>query len=121
MSRITFDIPDGVELKQNIKSAHILITKDKIENILMKYINKLSIKSGWVTPLGLVLSLGLTFATANFKDFANISAATWQSVFLIGLILSFAWLMVAIARVIINWNKSSLPSIIKEFEDGSEN
>jgi len=121
MTRFTFDIPAGVELKQNIKSAHILITKDKIENILMKYINKLNIKSSWVTPLGLVLSLGLTFATANFKDFAYISAATWQSVFLIGLILSFGWLVVAVIRVIANRNKYSLTSIIKEFEDGSEN
>ena len=122
MKKIIFDLPDGSDFKQNTKSPHILITKDKIENILLKHANRLNARTAWVAPFGISSSLGLALVTTSeFKNFIGISAHTWNAFFILALVASGAWLIISLVILIYGWKKYSINAVIEEFEDESEN
>jgi uncharacterized membrane protein len=120
MSKFFLEAPEGSEVKQNTASDLIVITKDKIENILLKHLKNMNTQLGWVTPLGLTVSIALTLMTTNFKDFANISASIWTAVFIIGLVLSIIWLIVSVVRAFIHRGKTTIEYLIKKFQSGQD-
>lgn len=99
--------------RTNTKSDLIEITEDKLENILLKNHKYLDLKTSWINPLSLFLTLLLAKLTADFKDFLEISRNTWEAIFIIGIILSFIWLVWTIIRIVTYWDKSSLDYLLK--------
>lgn len=103
--------------RSNVKSDLIEITEDKLENILLKYIQNIELRKRWVLPFGLLVSVALTLTSAKFQDGLGISAATWNAVFLVLAALSVAWLLFDLLQLTRCWSKSTLDYLIRTIKN----
>jgi hypothetical protein len=55
----------NVTVYDNLDQNLITITEDRLENILLKYLQNIGDKKGWHAPLGIFLSLILTISTTE--------------------------------------------------------
>lgn len=102
--------------RENIKTDLIKITKDKLENILLKFLDNLKLRISWATPFSIFISTLTTLLTAEFKDFF-IGKDIWHAIFLICTLLSGIWLIVNIIRLITSWKKSSIDFLINKISN----
>lgn len=102
--------------RENIKTDLIKITKDKLENILLKFLDNLKLRISWATPFSIFISTLTTLLTADFKDFF-IGKDIWHAIFLICTLLSGIWLIVNIIRLITSWKKSSIDFLINKISN----
>jgi hypothetical protein len=100
-------------LTQNVISASITVTEDKVRLALHSHLDRLSARGAWIAPLGVLLSALAALAAADFKD-ALLSAATWQAVFVLVSLASAAWLTVAIMRRIRLGREDPVQNIMDE-------
>lgn len=75
----------------NLSQEVIITTEDKIWKCLKIYLDKISRRNEWQTPLGIAITIGITLLTTDFKDFI-FKADTWTALFIFGLIISLIWL-----------------------------
>jgi hypothetical protein len=94
----------------------ITTTEDKVRLTLSDYLKKMEKKKGWLTPLGLVISLTLTLMMSSFKDW-GLSADTWKAIFIIGDIASFGWLVYAIIE---SFRSVDIDDVIAELKKHSD-
>ena len=94
----------------------ITTTEDKVRLTLMGYLKKTEKKKGWLTPMGLTISLTLTLMMSAFKDW-GLTADTWKAVFVIGDIASAAWLVYAVVE---SFRSVKLDDVIAELKKHSE-
>jgi hypothetical protein len=87
------------EFYDNSQSNIIRINDDKLKNILYENKEIISKNSNFWTPLTLLISLVLTFCTNNFKDFANISANTWQAFYMFCSFGALIWLIIELTKI----------------------
>lgn len=94
------------QLRINVDVVHIntsqqliITTEDKLHLCLLRNKQYLGKKTAWITPLGILLTLVVTFATTTFRDI-GFSAYTWEAIFFIAGILAFVWLLWAIIQAI---------------------
>lgn len=100
------------EAHENIQTELITITKDKLENILLKYLNKLDLKKAWITPFSVFVSLLVALLTADFKEFLNISKELWRAIFLISCIITFVLAVFLIIKALKNKENTSIDSLM---------
>jgi hypothetical protein len=100
----------------NLPKDVITTTEDKLRLTLMGYLKKMEKKRGWLTPMGLTISLTLTVMMSAFKDW-GFSADTWKAIFIIGDIASAAWLIYA---VIESFRSVKLDDVITELKKHSD-
>jgi len=74
-----------------VKAHYIRVSEDRLENCLIKNLKKAEKKYNWIAPLGILIAIITTFATATFKDIV-FSSQTWEAIFIIGGITTFIWL-----------------------------
>lgn len=98
--------------RTNVKSDLIEITEDKLENILLKHLQRLGLRKSWITPLSLLVTIILANLSATFGDKFGIKGSVWEAFFLLIAIVSGIWLVVSIIRIIISWKESSLTNLI---------
>ena len=85
-------LQDKSTIYTNIAQDIIVITHDKVENILLKKkIIPLS-RSAWITPFAILLTTLATLATAQFKNWV-FQADVWMALFIFISIGSLLWLM----------------------------
>lgn len=100
------------QVRSNVKSDLIEITEDKLEIILLKHVDTLAIRTRWITPLSLFLTVLLAELTTTFSDKFGVKAAVWEAVFLLLGVGSCIWLLVALVVLWRRWKDSSLNSVI---------
>ena len=88
---------DVKKVNVNMDQEVIMITVDKAELCLMKYLKTIESRKEWITPLGVFLTIILTLVTTSFKDFV-LPADVWYSCFLMAGSLSFIWLGLSLYR-----------------------
>lgn len=98
--------------RTNVKSDLIEITEDKLENILLKHLQRLGLRRSWITPLSLFITIFLANLSATFGDKFGIKGTVWEAFFLLVAIFSCLWLVVSIIRIITCWKESSLTNLI---------
>lgn len=98
--------------RTNVKSDLIEITEDKLENILLKHLQRLGLRKSWITPLSLLVTIILANLSATFGDKFGIKGSVWEAFFLLITIVSGIWLVVLIIRIIASWKESSLTNLI---------
>lgn len=98
--------------RSNVKSDLIEITEDKLENILLKHLQRLGTRRSWITPLSLFITTLLAILSATFGDMLGIEAPVWKAIFLLASIASFLWLIASTVLLAVNWKQSSLPYLI---------
>jgi len=79
----------------NLPQDVITTTEDKVRLCLSEYLKKMEKKKGWLTPMGLTISFTLTLMASQFRDW-GLSSATWQAIFIIGVVASSCWLVYSV-------------------------
>ena len=100
-------------VRSNVKSDLIEITEDKLENIFLKHIDNVGVRTRWITPLSLLATILLTELTTTFADKFGIKAAVWEALFLLAGVVSSIWLLVSLVTLCTRWRSSSLGAVIK--------
>lgn len=108
------------QVRTNTKSDLIEITEDKLENILLKYLQKLSKTNSWLTPVSLFITILIVLLTSEFKSFLNLEKEVWKALFLLSLILTFIWSIIAIIESIKCSKKASIKFLIGEIKNHTE-
>jgi len=108
------------QIRSNIKSDFIQITEDKLENILLKHLKKSNKVSAWITPLSLFVTIFLVVLTADFKDFAGIEKSVWKAIFLISMVGTFIWTIIAARQAISCSKKVTVEYLIKEIKNNRD-
>lgn len=112
LHKIIFEDSD---VQSNLGQIIIISTEDKIELCLMKHLKDLENKRNWITPLGLFLTVTLTFLTTDFKDWV-VSKETWQAIFIIAGIIFLVWLIVSTVKA---WQSKTVKEILEEIKKSS--
>lgn len=77
----------------NIQSNLIEITEDKLENTIIKFIDKFSKTNSWLTPFSIMVSIIFSLLTSEVnKSLFGISKEIWNAIFYLAFIISFFWL-----------------------------
>jgi hypothetical protein len=102
----------------NVSTDFIRITHDKLENILLKSYQKHLLRYAWFNPLSILLALGLSIATSDFKPTAfGLDAATWRAFFMFIFTAACIWLVWSLILLARNWKESSIESLIKRIKN----
>lgn len=102
----------------NVSTDAITITHDKLENILIKSYKKHIWRTAWINPLSLIITLGLSVATSDFKPSAlGIDASTWRSFFMLVFSGSSIWLVWSLIQLWRNWEASSIEALINRIKN----
>jgi hypothetical protein len=102
----------------NIESDLIIITHDKLYNILFKNRKKIGIKAKWITPLTFFITILMMLITAdnNYKPFLSLSGNTWSVIFKLGAIASFIWVIIMIVKAFVYFKDSTIDSLIDKIK-----
>ena len=104
------------QLYLNVSQRVIVTTEDKIKLCLGKHFKNVEKKREWLTPLSLLVTIIIVFATSNFKAYI-LSAATWEAIFVILGIVCFAWFILTIKNAFQN---IKIENIIDELKLGDK-
>lgn len=74
----------------------VSIQIDFLELVMRNRMDQLRSRD-WIGPLSLFVSLMLTCATTNTRDYF-LSAAEWKAIFTLGILISFIWTLVALIQ-----------------------
>jgi len=96
----------------NTKSDLIEITEDKLENILLKHLEKISIRKAWVVPLSIFITVLLANLTSTFTKKFGISGEIWEALYLLLSIGSGVWLLVSLLRAFATKEKGTIPELV---------
>lgn len=89
----------GSQVVYNVSQEYITTTGDKIRLCMHAHIDHLGKRRAWTTPLGIFLTILVTFATTTFKDAILLPAQTWQAIFIIACALSVLWLIQSLIQM----------------------
>ncbi len=103
--------------RTNTKSDLIEITHDKLEIILLKHLEFVSIKNSWISPISVFITILLTNLTATFKKFIGIEKEVWEALFLLGLVGSIFWLVIALIRISIHRKEANIDYVINKIKN----
>jgi hypothetical protein len=71
-------------------------------------------KREWLTPLGILVSVILTFVTSTFKDF-GLEAATWKAVMIIWGMFALGWLIYSVKHAL---QSAKIEDIVDKLKKG---
>jgi len=74
----------------NVGQEIVVTTEDKVWRILTNHLSRIEKRDAWITPLGILITLLVVFATTSFQQFL-FSAETWEAIFVIAVWLSLFW------------------------------
>ena len=103
---------------ENIKFNEIIISDDKLENILLKHLDGIESNKAWIAPLGLFISLLLTLTTAKFESSTmGLDSSVWHAIFVLSTFGSLIWLGYTGFQAIKNYRKFSIDNLIKRIKN----
>ena len=105
------------QVRSNTKSDLIEITEDKLENILLKYLERISKVRSWLTPFSLFITILIVILTANFTEFIGIKKEVWKAIFIISLLVTAIWTGIASIQSIKHSKNSSISFLISEIKN----
>jgi hypothetical protein len=111
--KLNIVLNDNRNVYQNITQDYVIITKDKLELVLLKTEKCLSKKNAWMTPLGLFVSCLLAILSANFKDFI-FPANVWHALFIMTTCICFCWFCYTAYVSFRNKKKGNIDDIINK-------
>ena len=98
----------------NFDNTRNILSPDRIRVVLLDNKERLEksimIKRSWHTPLALLVTILLTFATSYFKDWGIFTAKEWGFIFKIGAILSAIWRGKTLYKLADAKRKNQLPT-----------
>lgn len=108
------------QVRTNTKSDLIEITEDKLENILLKHLNKLNKVKAWLTPLSLFITILIVLLSAEFKLFLGIEKEVWKALFLILVVLTLVWTIISGYEAVKCSKSATILFLINEIKNNQE-
>jgi hypothetical protein len=108
------------QVRTNTKSDLIEITEDKLENILLKHLDKLTKAKSWLTPSTLFITVLIVILTSTFKDFLSVEKEVWKAMFIILLIVTFIWAIISISHSVRCSKTATIKFLIGEIKNKTE-
>jgi hypothetical protein len=98
------------EVHGDLSQVVVRITVDKLTLILHKHAEKLGRRRDWIAPLGVLITLVVTFTTTEFKA-ALLSADSWRAIF--STVLTVGWLAASLRYA---WNSEDVDSLVERIK-----
>jgi len=105
--------PDYVQqtkVHTNFDQNIVIVTEDRLELCLRNHLECLSRTKAWITPVSLLAAFITTLCTSSFKDSFGLSAAVWQALFVLFVIVTGIWSIWSVVDAF--RSKSSLRQLI---------
>ncbi|QIG57699.1 hypothetical protein PP358_gp28 [Arthrobacter phage Shoya] len=93
---ISDHMAESLTVTTNLHTEIVVTTRDKLEIALRKKLPLFLRRKAWVAPLSLLIGLVASIVTSDFHDFMGLSDEVWATIFVIGAVLTFAWLVRAL-------------------------
>ncbi|WFF97854.1 hypothetical protein [Aeromonas caviae] len=103
--------------RSNTKSDLIEITEDKLENILIKHLDKISYRSAWIAPASILATLATVKTTATFNDSFGVKAAVWEGMTIILGVICLGWTLYTLLRIWYYKSELSLESLLTKIKN----
>ncbi len=107
----------------NLAQTSILVTEDRVYRCLNEWRSEIEVKDRWIAPSCLLASLVLTFVTSTFHDAFGVPMATWQAVFMLGILGATIWsireVWRAAKRFFSGKDSGSIENLIERFKKGA--
>lgn len=113
------EVTNEITLSKNINTRIICVNEDKLELILNEYCRNIEKKTEFVTPLSLIITIVATLTTAKFSD-RIFSAAVWESMFWIALVICIIWLIKAIACAFSVYKYTKVKAVLNKISGGEK-
>jgi len=94
-----YNTVDVDEVHSNVGQEVIEITSDKLRLILNDYINVMTARKEWQTPLALFITFFIVICTADFKLTWGLSKDSWSAIFIMLTGMSFVWFLVSLFKM----------------------
>ncbi len=107
--RATFTHPGTVYVQD--EHDFIVISVDRLWKDLTLHERAVSKSRWWQVCLGIVITIGITLVTTDFKARFGISSAQWFAMFTISGVIALALFIVSLVSFCVAWQKSGLPTI----------
>lgn len=116
-NEVVFSMPQP-NVTVNLPTTVIVIAEDRATICLQRHLGHMERRNEWHTPAGLVISLALTLATAEFRNTLFLEAPVWKAIFVLCTIASIFWLV----KALVHLKKSrTVDDLIADFKTQSEN
>lgn len=113
LSRAIADQFKNVQTTLCLSTKVVVITEDQLELRVQDGMQKLSARSAWIAPAGILVTCLGTLCTADFKDFAFVSRGTLKGVFVALTVASVVWLAISFRRISAFGRREFMESIRK--------
>lgn len=112
---ITNQLVEVSTVNFNLSQEIIVTTKDKVENVLLRHLERMESRRCWIAPLGVLITILFTLITSTFKDY-GLSADTWRAIFIVVGGLSFVWFLWSIREAM---KSEKIEDIVEELRQDS--
>lgn len=97
----------------NTISDQVQITKDKLYVKLSHHLPYLNRKEGLLSLISLMVGLGTTLLTCNFKDALGIPCICWNFIFVLGFLSSVVCIIIKLIQLY-KYRKENIDTIIED-------
>ena len=100
-------------IHDNTSQEVLVITIDKLRLRLADHLTNVAKSHDWQAAFGVLLTLTVSLLTSGFKETFGVSAEIWRALFIVGAILSFAWLIKTLVQA---FKTESLEVLIRKIK-----
>ena len=100
----------------NIKQEIIQITTDKLRIILTDHSKKSEKKIEWHAALGIFLTAIASLFTTSFNTTFGVQGDVWRSLFILGAVFSFIWLVICVIKAL---RSPTIDDLIERIKHGA--
>lgn len=113
---VAANIVQSTRLHSNLDQDVHMISRERIENALLRMLPKYAPSERILAVLGLVLAFVAALVSADFTAAFGVPAVAWKTLFVVGLVASGGWLVV----LGVKWlRRASVDDIVTEIVKGA--
>ncbi len=110
------DLKSEVIIHKNLTQDVLLTTEDKMKLALIEYRDVLTARSNWLSAAVLVLSFLSSLLLSDFKDVGPITAATWQAIYFIFLVLAIIQFVNVLVKMYLYRKRAHIDFVINKIK-----
>lgn len=114
---IRADVGEDVDIHDSSQPDAVFVTsRATIELALQHYRQGVLARTRWVNPFVTCITILSVLLVADFESRLGFSASTWDAVFVLALLISLAWLGMAIISYLRNRHQADPQYVIERLE-----
>lgn len=96
------DLADRIsdpEISYNVEQRVICISEDRAVLCLQRHSTRMGNRQAWIAPLGMLLTVVVALATADFHAFLGVRGAVVEAFLIFMGLMDMTWLVIALLRI----------------------